>query len=45
VPFPDQLWPNPNVQNVHLTGVQDMFSGKAKPADVLAKMDEAYEKK
>lgn len=45
VPFPDQLWPNPNVQNVHLTGVQDMFSGKAKPADVLAKMDEAYAKK
>jgi ABC-type glycerol-3-phosphate transport system substrate-binding protein len=44
VPFMDQLWPNPTVQNVHLTGVQDMFSGKLKPADVLAQMDAAYKK-
>ena len=44
VPFMDQLWPNPTVQNVHLTGVQDMFSGKLKPAQVLAQMDAAYKK-
>jgi raffinose/stachyose/melibiose transport system substrate-binding protein len=44
VPFMDQLWPNPNVQNVHLVGVQDMFSGKSKPADVLTQMDAAYKK-
>jgi len=41
----DQLWPHPNVQNVHLTGVRDMFSGRAKPADVLAELDAAYQKK
>jgi raffinose/stachyose/melibiose transport system substrate-binding protein len=45
VPFMDQLWPNPTVQSVHLTGVQDLFSGKSKPADVLAQMDSAYQKK
>ena len=27
-PFPDQLWPNPKVQQAHLTGLQDIFSGK-----------------
>ncbi|HYN95011.1 MAG TPA: extracellular solute-binding protein [Pilimelia sp.] len=45
VPFMDQLWPNSKVQAVHLTGVQDLFSGKAKPADVLASMDAEYRKK
>jgi raffinose/stachyose/melibiose transport system substrate-binding protein len=45
VPFMDQLWPNPTVQATHLTGVQDLFSGKSKPADVLAQMDAAYQKK
>jgi raffinose/stachyose/melibiose transport system substrate-binding protein len=45
VPFMDQLWPNPNVQNVHLAGVQDMFSGKSTPAKVLSQMDAAYQKK
>jgi len=45
VPFMDQLWPNPNVQNVHFAGVQDMFSGKSKPAQVLGQMDAAYQKK
>ena len=45
VPFMDQLWPNPTVQSEHLTGVQDLFSGRAKPADVLARMDAAYKKK
>ncbi len=27
VPFMDQLWPNPKVQQAHFTGVQDMFAG------------------
>ncbi len=45
VPFMDQLWPNPKVQQVHFTGVQDMFSGKADPAAVLRKMDQAYRAK
>ncbi|GAA5072778.1 extracellular solute-binding protein [Thermocatellispora tengchongensis] len=40
--FMDQLWPNPKVQQVHLTGVQDLFSGKATPDEVLAEMDETY---
>jgi raffinose/stachyose/melibiose transport system substrate-binding protein len=42
VPFMDQLWPNPKVQNVHFTVVQEMFSGKLKPPQALAQMDEAY---
>lgn len=42
VPFMDQLWPNPKVQQAHFTGVQDMFSGTAAPAAVLRKMDQAY---
>ncbi|GAA0956885.1 ABC transporter substrate-binding protein [Actinocorallia libanotica] len=42
VPFMDQLWPNPKVQQVHLTGVQDLFSGESEPKDVLAEMDKAY---
>jgi raffinose/stachyose/melibiose transport system substrate-binding protein len=45
VPFMDQLWPNSKVQAVHLTGVQDMFAGKATPAQVLAQMDAEYQKK
>ncbi|MGH3500641.1 MAG: ABC transporter substrate-binding protein [Nocardioidaceae bacterium] len=42
VPFMDQLWPNPKVQQAHFTGVQDMFSGQATPSEVLTKMDQAY---
>ncbi|TQS40060.1 ABC transporter substrate-binding protein [Cryptosporangium phraense] len=42
VPFMDQLWPNPKVQNVHFAAIQDMFAGKASPDQVLTRMDEAY---
>lgn len=42
VPFMDQMWPDPKVQQAHLSGVQDLFSGKATPKDVLAQMDKAY---
>lgn len=42
VPFMDQLWPNPRVQEAHLTGVQELFAGQASIEDVLAAMDEAY---
>jgi len=42
VPFMDQLWPNPKVQQVHFTGVQEIFSGKSTPTDVLNQMDQAY---
>ncbi|SHN00224.1 ABC transporter substrate-binding protein [Cryptosporangium aurantiacum] len=42
VPFMDQLWPNPKVQNEHFAAIQDMFAGKATPDQVLARMDEAY---
>ncbi|GAA2110683.1 extracellular solute-binding protein [Actinomadura alba] len=45
VPFMDQLWPNPKVQQAHFTGVQNMFSGKADPATVLRQMDKAYQEK
>ncbi|WP_141576538.1 ABC transporter substrate-binding protein [Actinomadura sp. WMMA1423] len=42
VPFMDQMWPNPKVQQTHLSGVQDLFAGKATPQDVLNQMDKAY---
>ncbi|MEW2352391.1 extracellular solute-binding protein [Spirillospora sp. NPDC029432] len=45
VPFMDQLWPNPKVQQAHFTGVQDMFAGKARPDAVLRRMDAAYKEK
>jgi raffinose/stachyose/melibiose transport system substrate-binding protein len=45
VPFMDQLWPNPKVQQAHFTGVQNMFAGKADPATVLRQMDAAYKEK
>jgi raffinose/stachyose/melibiose transport system substrate-binding protein len=41
-PFPDQLWPNPKVQNAHLTGLQNIFAGKETVPDMLAAMDKAY---
>ena len=44
-PFPDQLWPNPKVQEAHLTGLQDIFSGKGTVAQMLAAMDKAYRSK
>ncbi|MEV5829815.1 extracellular solute-binding protein [Spirillospora sp. NPDC052242] len=45
VPFMDQLWPNPKVQQAHFTGVQNMFAGDADPTAVLKQMDEAYKEK
>ncbi|WP_158542892.1 ABC transporter substrate-binding protein [Phytoactinopolyspora halophila] len=44
VPFMDQLWPNPRVQEAHLTGVQEIFAGETSIGDVLQTMDEAYAK-
>jgi raffinose/stachyose/melibiose transport system substrate-binding protein len=44
-PFPDQLWPNAKVQNAHLTGIQDIFSGKGSVEAMLAAMDTAYHSK
>lgn len=45
VPFMDQQWPNPKVQQAHFTGVQNLFAGKADPAKVLKQMDDAYTQK
>jgi raffinose/stachyose/melibiose transport system substrate-binding protein len=44
-PFPDQLWPNPKVQNAHLTGLQNIFAGKGTVAEMLSAMDRAYRSK
>ncbi|CAM5643403.1 ABC transporter substrate-binding protein [Streptomyces pilosus] len=41
--FMDQLWPNAKVQQAHLTGVQDLFSGESTPEEVLAEMDKTYQ--
>lgn len=42
VPFMDQLWPNPKVQQDMLSGLQDIFSGQSTPNQVLASMDTDY---
>ncbi|MGW9131810.1 ABC transporter substrate-binding protein [Streptomyces sp. NPDC055681] len=42
VPFMDQLWPNAKVQQEHLSGVQELFSGKSTPKEVLGRMDSTY---
>lgn len=42
VPFMDQLWPNPKVQQTMLAGIQEVFSGQSTPDAVLADMDADY---
>ncbi|WP_261165707.1 ABC transporter substrate-binding protein [Microbacterium sp. Marseille-Q6965] len=41
-PFMDQLWPNPNVQQVHLEVDQQLLAGDITVEEALARMDEAY---
>jgi len=41
-PWPDQSWPNPNVQQVHFTALQSLFAGDASVDDVLTELDKAY---
>jgi raffinose/stachyose/melibiose transport system substrate-binding protein len=43
--FMDQRWPNADVQQAHLAGVQELLSGQASVSDVLKKMDDAYQKR
>lgn len=42
VPFMDQLWPNPKVQQTMFTGLQEIFSGQSTPEQLLASMDTDY---
>jgi raffinose/stachyose/melibiose transport system substrate-binding protein len=42
VPFMDQLWPNPKVQQTMLSGIQELFSDQSTPAQMLAAMDADY---
>ncbi|WP_199237331.1 hypothetical protein [Kribbella antiqua] len=42
VPFMDQLWPNPKVQQTMLSGIQQLFSGRSTPDKVLEAMDTDY---
>jgi raffinose/stachyose/melibiose transport system substrate-binding protein len=42
--FPDQNWPNPEVQANMYTSSQDMYNGKKTPEQVLADMQAAYDK-
>ena len=41
-PFMDQLWPNANVQQVHLEAGQQLLAGEISPAEALQRMDAAY---
>jgi raffinose/stachyose/melibiose transport system substrate-binding protein len=42
VPFMDQLWPNPKVQQNMLSGLQEIFSGQSTAKDLLSTMDTDY---
>ncbi|MEU1616500.1 extracellular solute-binding protein [Streptomyces sp. NPDC005722] len=42
VPFMDQLWPNPKVQQSMLSGLQEVFSDQSTPDEVLQAMDTDY---
>ena len=42
VPFMDQLWPNPKVQQTMITGIQEIFSKQSTPDKVLTAMDADY---
>lgn len=41
VPFMDQRWPNPQVQQAHFTAVQKLFSGRTSVDGALKSMDDA----
>jgi raffinose/stachyose/melibiose transport system substrate-binding protein len=43
VPFMDQRWPNPRVQQTHFTVVQQLFAGDITVEDALAEMDGSYQ--
>ncbi len=43
VPFMDQLWPNPKVQQTMLSGLQEIFSGQSTSDKMLAAMDSDYQ--
>ncbi|WP_017579910.1 ABC transporter substrate-binding protein [Nocardiopsis valliformis] len=43
VPFMDQLWPNPEVQQEHFTAVQQLFAGDTDIDQALARLDESYQ--
>ncbi|MEV2269954.1 ABC transporter substrate-binding protein [Nonomuraea africana] len=40
--YPDQAWPNPKVQQEHLTSIQELFNGTVDVPAVLARMDKAF---
>jgi raffinose/stachyose/melibiose transport system substrate-binding protein len=42
VPFMDQLWPNPKVQQTMFTGLQEIFSGQGTADQLLTAMDADY---
>jgi raffinose/stachyose/melibiose transport system substrate-binding protein len=44
VPYMDQRWPNPEVQQVHFAVVQELFSGKTTIDEALRRMEVAYDK-
>lgn len=42
VPFMDQLWPHPGVQQQHFAQVKALFDGSATPEQAAAALDRAY---
>lgn len=42
-PFPDVAWPNPKVQQEHLTGIQELFNGSITVDVLLERMQTAFD--
>ncbi|RVX38710.1 carbohydrate ABC transporter substrate-binding protein (CUT1 family) [Nonomuraea polychroma] len=40
--YPDQGWPNPKVQQEHLTSIQELFNGTVDVPTLLGRMDKAF---
>ena len=43
VPFPDQTWPNAEIQPTMFAAIQEMLGGQTTPEGALAQMDEAFQ--
>ena len=41
--FPDQQWPNPEVQQIHFAEIQRLFTGDTTVENALGAMDEAFD--
>ncbi|MGV8897162.1 MAG: ABC transporter substrate-binding protein [Rhodoglobus sp.] len=42
-PFPEQLWPDPSVQQAHFDAATGLLNGSLSPAEAVAQLDKAFD--